>query len=162
MNPNRPVQATHHGHLGRAPSYDAPAAPPFSRHIPEWNRCGRHNCNTYHYTDQRCAHWQLVLGVDQPVNMHVWHCYGCSTPHNMVSLHFLPCNHALCRDCLNNIATTIQETIQRNKAQIDNTLANAFLRGRMGRHTEYPQLAALMAEEEGDIFADVAFNLEGC
>lgn len=52
------------------------------------------------------------------------------------------------------MATTIHETIQRNKAQIDNTLANAFLRGRTGRHTEDPQLAALMAEEEGDIFAD--------
>lgn len=155
MNPNEaPQRAHHHSRLGRAPSYDAPATPPASRFIPEWNRCGRHNCNTHHYTDLHPAHGPLVLGLDQPVSLHRRHCHGCNRRYNTVSLHFLPCHHALCRDCLNQTAAMICTTLQRDKAQIDNTLANGFLRGQMGAQTNDAQLAALMAEEEADLFAD--------
>lgn len=155
MDPNACFQAAHHhNHLGRAPSSDAPATPPFSRYIPEWNRCGRHNCDGHHYAEHHAAHGPPVLGLGQPVTLHQWHCYGCGRPHNTVSLHFLPCNHALCRDCLNQMAVKIYDTLRRHKAQIDSTLANAFVRGKIAAQTGDPQLSALMAEEEGAIFAD--------
>ncbi|OIW28814.1 hypothetical protein CONLIGDRAFT_633021 [Coniochaeta ligniaria NRRL 30616] len=160
MNPNRPVQGqwndpTHnHSHFGRASSTDAPSSPPqFSRHMPQWQRCGQHNCGNHHCPGHCFAQGQLVLGMNQ-------HCLGCSQPKNVASLHFLPCNHALCRDCLNKMAIRIHETIQSKKAQVDNALANANLRRKMSERADSAQLAGLMAEEEGDIFAD-ALTLAG-
>ncbi|KAH8911284.1 hypothetical protein BR93DRAFT_325777 [Coniochaeta sp. PMI_546] len=156
MDPNRPFQfqargnrpTHHHSRFGRAPSTDAVPDPPASTYIPEWKRCGKHNCGNHHYTDL------LPLRLDQPVSKHTLHCYGCNQSQILVSLHILPCYHALCRDCLNRMAIRIHETLQTKKAQVDNALANAFLRREIGMLTENAQFAAQMAEEEGTLFRD--------
>ncbi len=48
-----------HSYFGRALSIDAPPSPPFSRHVPERRRCGKHNCNNHHYPAYPYAHGQL-------------------------------------------------------------------------------------------------------
>ncbi|KAJ9139334.1 hypothetical protein NKR19_g7442 [Coniochaeta hoffmannii] len=157
MDPNSPLNH-HHSLLGRAPPYDAPITSPFSEYIPEWERCGKHNCNTHHHMAK--APGRLVLGLDQPVVLHMWHCYGCTRPYNTVSLHFLPCSHAVCRDCLDKAATHAHNTIQRNKNQVDDILSNAFLRREMAAEVDDPDVAAQLAEDEGTIFA-AAYALAG-
>jgi hypothetical protein len=93
--------------------------------------------------------------MDEPLHLHESHCSRCSRSFNTVSLHFLPCNHTLCRDCLNTVALAVHNTIRENKEEIDNNLANAFLRSKISTHTEDPEIAAQMAREEAEIFASV-------
>lgn len=153
MDPNRPFQGLQktdlwhfHAHLRRVSDSDSSCNPPYSQHIPQFEHCGKDNCNNHHYPGIQWGPDRQFLGLDRAVNMHMLHCYGCCQPKSIVSLHILPCNHALCHDCLNKTVELLHENLQ--SGEVTHALGNALLRGGLAKQTDSAVLDNEVSELE--------------
>ena len=150
MDPNGPFQGysqdTRHYHteFGRASDSDAPARPPADT-IPQWETCGKGNCGNHHRPAARFA-------LGRPMNLHALHCHGCGQPHNIVSLHILPCDHALCRGCLNRAANRLSENIR--SGRVDAALTDITLRQEFGEHSASASQAGEIEDEMDDTYME--------
>ncbi|KAB5535308.1 hypothetical protein GE09DRAFT_357754 [Coniochaeta sp. 2T2.1] len=162
MDPNRPFcgipsDPTHfHAEMGRVPDIHGPLSPPFSQYIPQWEKCGKHNCGNHHYQAAYLA--PPLPDFAQPFTEHVRNCTTCNLPKNVVELHFLDCGHTFCRDCLNQMATRTHESIKAKKAKLDELIGNAFALEKAAEHAA-SAVAAGALEDMADAMTAEVFDM---
>jgi hypothetical protein len=170
MDPNRPVQTlpddqdidpndpTHwHADYGKAPDVDAPLVPRATEDLPDFPSCGRYNCGNHHHGPQSPP---FGLAANLDLTKQVWRCSRCAQQGNIVTMHPLPCGHAICRACLNKAAAEIDRLMQTRRVEVDTLIANAEFLTEVSAQTAEGELTALV-EDTAEGFYHRAQELVG-